>query len=225
MDQADKSARIQRLRDAMNFVTKNFAVISVVTAAVGATLAIIFIAAYLRVFDWRIIWIIEYTDVLKIGLIIVATLSSFSFYVYSSASDAINLVTERGKGRGLTWAIGLTIWCLSLGSFLWTDYYSADPHYALHLILHIAIFAMIGLWLVVINLVREFPDMNGRRIAWVIFLIVCNVSTLGTAFGYYTRDSEGFRHDVYLRTGEITTSVLCSSHRIMWCSTPLTKQS
>jgi hypothetical protein len=52
-------AKLQRLSGGMDFITKHFAVLSVATAVFGATAAIIFIAAYLRVFDWRIIWIIE----------------------------------------------------------------------------------------------------------------------------------------------------------------------
>jgi hypothetical protein len=217
MTEDEKAARLQRLDGAMDYVTKHFAVLSVVLAVTGATLAIIFIDAYLRVFDWRIIWIIEYADILKIGLVAVAILSSFAWYVWSSARDAIDLATEQGKSWFVVWTFGFLVWCLSLGSFLWTDYHSAEPLYLLHLFLHLAIFAVIGLVSLLINLGRQFPDFNGKTIAWISFCIVANVSTLGTAFGYYTRDTEGFLHDVYLRDKELhdVGLVLLTSHHVV----------
>jgi hypothetical protein len=75
MTDAASEAKRQSLRDAFDFATKHFAVLSVAITVFGATMAIIFIAAYLRVFDWRIIWVIEYADVLKVGLIVVAVSS------------------------------------------------------------------------------------------------------------------------------------------------------
>ena len=39
------------------------------------------------------------------------------------------------------------------------------------------------------NMTRDFPDLNAKQIPWIIFVLVSNVSALGTAFGYYTRDS------------------------------------
>jgi hypothetical protein len=45
MTEEEKAIRLQRLNGAMDYITKHFAVISVVTAVIGATLAIIFIEA------------------------------------------------------------------------------------------------------------------------------------------------------------------------------------
>jgi hypothetical protein len=212
-----KAAKLQRLNGAMDFITKHFAVLSVALAVFGMTTAIIFIAAYLRVFDWRIIWIIEYADVLKIGLITVALFSGFSYYIWSGARDAIDLATQRGRSWVWIHLFGVALWCLSLGSVLYTDYHSPEPHYAMHIWAHLAIFAVIGLWLVPMNVIRDFPDLNAKQVAWIIFVIVSNVSTLGTAFGYYTRDTEGFVHDVFLRDAELhdVGLVMITSHHVV----------
>jgi len=58
----------------------------------------------------------------------------------------------------------------------------------LHIWLHLAFFALIALWLVPMNVTRDFPDLNAKQVALIGFLIVGNLSTLGTAFGYYTRE-------------------------------------
>jgi hypothetical protein len=156
MTEDEKATKLQSLNRAMDFITKHFAVLSVAVAIIGATLAIIFIAAYLRIFDWRIIWIIEYSDVLKIGLLVVAVLSGFSFYIWSSAKDAISLTTQHEGSWIWVHLFGFILWCLSLGSFLWTDYHSPEPHYGLHLWLHMSILAVIALGVVAINLSAIF---------------------------------------------------------------------
>ena len=101
-----RAAQLQRLNGAMDFITKHFAILSVATVVFGATAAIIFIAAYLRVFDWRIIWIIEYGDILKIGLITVALFSGFAYYIWMATRDAINLATERARSWLWVWLFG-----------------------------------------------------------------------------------------------------------------------
>ena len=98
MDDLADQRRV-RVASAFEYLTKHFAVLSVMATVVGATLAVIFIAAYLRVFDWRLIWIIEYPDILKVALVTIAVFSGFSFYIWSAAADAINLTTRHSRGR------------------------------------------------------------------------------------------------------------------------------
>ena len=42
-------------------------------------------------------------------------------------------------------------------------------------------------------------------------------STLGTAFGYYTRDTGGFNHDVFLKNEELRSVgvVMLTSHHVV----------
>jgi hypothetical protein len=211
------SPRLQRLNAALDFVTKHFAILSVAMAIFGATAAVIFIAAYLTVFDWRAIWIIEYSDVLKIGLLIIALFSGFSYYIWSGASSAIELATEHDRSWLWVHLFGFSLWCLSLGSFLYLDYHSPHPLYALHLGLHFSLLAIISLGLVATSLVREFPNLKPKQFAWVGFVIVANVSVFGRTFGYYTRDTDGFQYNVSLRDKELSGVglVMLTSHHVV----------
>src|ERR1700736_2591178 len=101
--------RLRRIQEVIEFASKNFALLSVSIAIFSAVMAIIFIAAYLRVFDLRLIWIIEYPDILKIGLTVVALFSGFSWYIFSSSQDAINLTTKHGLSWELTHLFGASI--------------------------------------------------------------------------------------------------------------------
>ena len=61
----------------LTFIAGNIASLSAIglfAAVVGSTL---FLYAYLSVFDWRLIWIIDYSDIFKVGLVTLAVLSSF----------------------------------------------------------------------------------------------------------------------------------------------------
>jgi hypothetical protein len=208
-----RAANLQRLGKAFDFATKHFAILSLGIGVLGAAMAVIFIAAYLRVFDWRLIWIIEYSDVLKIGLIIIALLSGFSYWIWSSTRDAIDLHKHRGD---LSWAwvhlTGLLLWCISLGTFLYSDYHSPEPHYGLHLTLHVAILAVIGLAKLPMDVTKDFPNLTSPQIAWLFFVMVSNVSLIGSAFGYYTRDTSGFSHDVFLKNEELHDVGLSDAH-------------
>ena len=216
MDDLADQRRV-RVASAFEYLTKHFAVLSVMATVVGATLAVIFIAAYLRVFDWRLIWIIEYPDILKVALVTIAVFSGFSFYIWSAAADAINLTTRHSRGRLISYAFGLALWCGSLIMYLYLDYHSTDPHYGLHLMLHLAILAIIGLILTGVNGIREFPNQNANEVALLIFLIVANVTTLGSAFGYYAKDGNGFNYNVFLKVEELhdVGVIMITSHHVV----------
>jgi hypothetical protein len=54
---------------ALQVVRENLAVISAAAVVIGVALAIIFLTAYLLVFDWHLLWFVQYTDILTFGLL------------------------------------------------------------------------------------------------------------------------------------------------------------
>ena len=49
----------------LQLVKDNFAIISGAAVVIGVALAITFLTAYLLVFDWHLLWFVQYTDILK----------------------------------------------------------------------------------------------------------------------------------------------------------------
>jgi hypothetical protein len=92
----------------LTFIAGNIASLSAIglfAAVVGSTL---FLYAYLSVFDWRLIWIIDYSDIFKVGLVTLAVLSSFVVLVLQGLQMVLGVVRleERARTR--------QIWFLSI---------------------------------------------------------------------------------------------------------------
>jgi hypothetical protein len=64
-------ASVLTLNDALKAVRENFVLLSAGTALLGVTLSATFLAAYLSVFDWHLIWFVQYTDIITFGLLAV----------------------------------------------------------------------------------------------------------------------------------------------------------
>jgi hypothetical protein len=61
----------------MEWLTKNFAVVSAVLVFAAATGAVFFMFGYLSTFDWTLIWLVEYTDLAQLFLIVGGLISGF----------------------------------------------------------------------------------------------------------------------------------------------------
>ena len=57
------------------FIIGNFASVSAIGLFAITVYSTIFVYAYLSMFDWRLIWIVEYSDILKIGLVALGIIS------------------------------------------------------------------------------------------------------------------------------------------------------
>ena len=63
----------------LSFITAHFAVFSLLGLVVIVLCSTLFVYGYLSAFDSQLIWIIEYTDILKFGLVALALISSAIF--------------------------------------------------------------------------------------------------------------------------------------------------
>jgi hypothetical protein len=51
----------------LQFIRENFVLVSAGTVLVGVVLSTTFLASYLSVFDWHLIFFVQYTDVITVG--------------------------------------------------------------------------------------------------------------------------------------------------------------
>src|SRR5262249_32349231 len=70
----------------------SFSAIGVITAVVCST---IFLSSYLSVLDGRLIWIIDYADIFKIGLIALAVLFGIAIIVVAIIANILMIKKDR----------------------------------------------------------------------------------------------------------------------------------
>jgi hypothetical protein len=182
-----------------------------VTAILSST---VFLYGYLSVFDWHLIWIIEYSDVLKFGLVVFAVVTGFFYFISGYVEDAYHLISAEPEKRGVwikTIILGLFV---SFMPRILTDETSPEHYYMLHISLHFSAIVLMALTIIAAVQLADLGAMTGRQIYNLCGLWICALYIFGLTFGYYTRDTSGFRHTVSLKGIEMTNVgvVMITSH-------------
>lgn len=202
-----------------SLLTSSVGLVSTVALLLAVLVSTIFLYAYLSVFDQHLMWIVEYSDILKVGLVAVAVMSGFAFWLYSVIDDVYHWVTTETRSVKLAKRFSPVPLLVSLSLWLYVDYKFAEPHYALHIYFHLSILllALLAYW--TINLGKSFPNINFSDLTYYVFLCIVTISIFGRTFAYYVRDSEGFRHNVTIKNEEIPNLgviMLTSHHAVLY---------
>jgi hypothetical protein len=83
----------------MQAAKDNFAIVSAATAALGVTLATIFLASYLSVFDWHLLWFVQYTDIITSGLVALGVLGGSLTLLQVFATTVLDAAEKSGVKR------------------------------------------------------------------------------------------------------------------------------
>jgi hypothetical protein len=198
----------------VEWVTKHIALVSAVVSLTAILSSTVFLYGYLSVFDWHLIWIIEYSDVLKFGLVVFAVVTGFFYYISGYVEDAYHLISAEPEKR--SWWIKAII----LGLFvsfvprILADETSQEHYYMLHISLHLSAIILMALTIIAAVEATNLTARTGRQIYNLCGLWICALFFFGFTFGYYTRDTSGFRHTVSLKGVEMTNVgvVMITSH-------------
>ncbi len=199
-----------------DFLTKNFAVLSAAALGLSSVLVIVFMFGYLQVFDWNLIWIIEYTDMTKFIVITIAIVCSL--YVYgigyvNAINSAVNNELELTHKVALTVALSLPIILLLLA------YYSGNinSEHATYFVLSIIFIYLEVAW--TIGWSKQFMEKtNFQKMQFVLGTLI-GVSIIGHSCGLYVRDLSEMRHDVYVGNGVLRAQrivMLLSHHSVFF---------
>ena len=178
------------------FVSKHIALVTALAVVIGIATATAGLSAYIRVFDWRLVWVIEYPDVLKWGLVSIAMIVPLVTFAWSFVEDAISWVFGSNKWGPV---ITLVIWGASLTWWLVSDYRSAEPHYGLSLSLHVAVFLTVFTTVNIAQSVKLWP-VSMRGLANDFVWVLVTATAVGSTIGYVFRDSDGFQQHVTTKT-------------------------
>src|SRR5262245_6096612 len=85
----------------LSFVSGHFGVFSLLGLVAAVLCSTLFLYGYLTVFDWQLIWIIEYPDILKFGLVGLAVISGILLTLQIIAQNITNAIRSKGKSRAI----------------------------------------------------------------------------------------------------------------------------
>ena len=174
------SAVIERVSSQPAVISGAFVLFSLFCAS-------IFLFAYVRVFDWRLIWLVDYADVLRIGVVALAFFSGIAWYVWAVFDDAYGWARPK-QGAGWRRYGVRALWLGSMAYWLYVEYASGEARYTLVAFVFLSILMVfIVVWRAV-KLGKE-TRLNVRDAMFLAFLLIATVGLFGTAFGYYSRDA------------------------------------
>lgn len=223
--QDDASSKSLDARPVFEVVRNNLGILSALAVVFAVSASTIFLCAYLSIFDWRLIWFIEYSDLLKVGLIVLGiaagSLFPFVFFILGAAAQH---VVDKKAARSL-WITLILAFILLFATAMYVDWNNEQKRG-----LDISVFASLAWTLVFIFQLIQSADTfrnavtsptPGRlvfalTVVWILaggFL----AWSWGSTFGFYVRDSDGFKRDVTLKNEELKQVgvIMITSHHVI----------
>jgi len=214
---ASEEPQAQRL---LSFVTAHLAIFSLLGLVIGVLYSTLFLYGYLGAFDLNLIWIIEYPDILKFGLVASALISSVIFLVHAVAHNlyvAASLHKEKNRLRFIGLIVTLLV-IVGLGIYIVVT--TTPPE--------ILESARLSALLLIANSLLIWSLVESRRpsilfISFVFFALTMSVGVFGGTLGAYTKYSKGgLTHDVFLKDRQMSNVRLVlftSHHTVLYAGT------
>jgi hypothetical protein len=173
----------------LDFLTKHVVILSSMVIVVASAISMLFLAAYLAVFDWSLIWLIEYTDLAKLFLIGTALLSSVISLMLNYLYNFIAWLKHH-QTMTFKWAVigGLVVTALGGAYSIYYDVKTANDHVAYHSFRLASTFAGIFLIYLLLTEFEKWRQLNWLSIVNDISFLVLALGIFGAAFGYYVKD-------------------------------------
>jgi hypothetical protein len=158
---------------------------------------------------------IEYSDVLKFGLVIFGVTTGFLYAIQSYALNAYDaFFNEDPKQRLYRQKFVTVLFVVSLWAHLLHDETHEEHYYALHIWMHVSVLLVFGITFRTVYRFRNWQSMTCRALADDAITAIFVLYVFGQTFGCYTRDMDGFKHDVILKGTEMKDVgvVMITSH-------------
>ncbi|SFJ24615.1 hypothetical protein [Bradyrhizobium sp. Gha] len=160
----------------LDFLTKHFLVLSTLTIGVASAICMLFLAAYLAVFDWNLIWLIEYADLAKLFLIGTALLASVITTALNYLYDLLAWLRHQMKNYKWILIFGVVITVLLSSYSIFNDVKTGSSRTAYDVFRLMS--TLMGIFLIYI-LLTEFEKW--KQLRWLA--IVNDLSLLVLALG------------------------------------------
>jgi len=138
-----------------------------VALVLGVLSSTIVLYGYLSVFDWHLIWIIDYPDILKFGLVVLVMITSFLFTLQGFIENVLLVRSQTGISKKITIAILILLPVIWLLSAIYQQWGSPEPGWY-KIFIYSTAFVFFAIWMVDIsswiheNRLPTFRELGSR---------------------------------------------------------------
>jgi hypothetical protein len=205
-------------REFFEFVSKHVVLVTGLAAVLGIALATAGLYAYLCVFDRRLIWVIEYPDVLRWGLVALAIVSGFSFTAWSLIDDGFVWASKsQWKNAKIAFGVWTAVWLVVLAL---QYFFGSKPFHWEGALWTYLFFVSLALAAVSTTMTFRQPVLQMRHIMGDVAILIFLAATAGSMVGYTVRDSAGFKEHVTTKDKieyrSVGVVIITSRYVVLW---------
>lgn len=207
----------------LSFISRHFAVFSLLGLVAVVLCSTLFLYGYLTVFDWQLIWIIEYPDILKFGLVMLAVISGMVWFGQVFVASLMGLRYAEGKWRviwivpGIVFVILFFVIPLIIEWWEWW-FNQAESRYLMYIYFGGSVIALMVVSQLILAAVESRRTIKAEAMAFLALFIAlwlfAGMGVLGATLGTYAKYSKSLTHDVFLKDRQMSNVrlVLFTSH-------------
>jgi uncharacterized membrane protein YedE/YeeE len=200
---------------ALQFIKDNFVLVSAAAVLVGVALSMTFLAAYLSVFDWHLLWFVQYTDVITFGLLAVGIVSGSVTILQGFAQAVLGGRTPKERKNGLIIVVALVIAGTALG--VWSAIHTGQGYF--HIVTGTATLgAAMTVILVIASHIEARTLPNAVQSVFTVLLLITIAASLGRWLGESVEETATFNQDVYFKDQTLNNMklvIVMSRHTVL----------
>lgn len=203
----------------LDFFTKHFLVLSLALLLSAAALSMLFLVGYLSVFDWNLIWLVEYTDLTKLFLVM-AALTMVVFSASSFVLMNVDVVIKLNVSRKIWFAVFCVIVLLVVIALIVHVFPNLSSVPRFYLFLTNSIVTVILMFFLFSMTLRRWSTFSSLAVIAQTGLFAGTIGLLGVTFGYYVSDESQSLQDVSTKDAKYTDSkiIMMLSHHVAFVS-------
>lgn len=174
----------------------NFALVSTASLLISVSLATIFLSAYLSVFDWHLMWFVQYTDIITFGLLALGILSGSITFLQGLAQTVLGGRTPQQRRNGLIVVVLLTV--VGTAALVWDAVHKGEGYFHI-LCAAVTLGLAIMLVLIVAKQVEARKLPTAGQCFSMLLLLVIFAGSLGQWLGRVVTETSEFNQDIALK--------------------------
>lgn len=169
----------------LKYLFENFGTISAIMLAIGLGGAVTFLFSYLSVFDWRLMWLMDYTDILKVGLFLIGVCSGLLYAVLQPIVLNIEDLLKGKRVWAYIWLSGIGVAAIS--ALVYTFLYHR-PAISLFLDISLVVFLIAIAYRIYMYILNPYITYNS--LIWDAIGILYAIIISGQAMAYSVPETE-----------------------------------